>query len=310
MLSPARAPRRPLDGILLLDKPLGLTSNRALQDVRKLFRADKAGHTGSLDPLATGMLPVCFGEGTKLCGLLLDSAKRYTATARIGRTTTTGDAEGEVIRRSDPSNLQRADIEAVRSRFLGRISQVPPMYSALKVEGRRLYELARAGQEVERAPREVWIESLDLIEFESDRLVIDVRCSKGTYIRTLVEDLLDALGQCAHLSALRRTEVRPFESQTLWTMDALAALGPESLDRALLPLVSAVRQWPSTTLDAQSLRLMSRGQAVRSPAATGEVSEQGDIAILDAAGALKAIACRDREGRLAPRRWLGGAHQA
>lgn len=300
-----REPRRRLDGILLLDKPLGLSSNRALQDVRRLFRADKAGHTGSLDPLATGMLPVCFGEGTKLCGLLLDSSKRYTATARIGESTTTGDAEGEVIRRSDPSSLCRADLEGVRSRFLGRISQVPPMYSALKLEGRRLYELARAGEEVERAPREVWIESLDLVEFDQDRLVIDVRCSKGTYIRTLVEDLLGAVGQCAHLSALRRTEVRPFEAQPMWTMADLAELG-SGMDRVLLPLTSAVGDWPSARLDTESLRLMGRGQAVRPPNACDFPAER-DVAVLDSSGILKAIARLDPEGRLAPRRWLGGS---
>lgn len=302
---PARVPRRALDGILLLDKPLGLTSNRALQEVRKLFGADKAGHTGSLDPLATGMLPVCFGEGTKLCGLLLDAPKRYTATARLGETTSTGDAEGEVIRRSDPSILSREDLEAARMQFLGHISQVPPMYSALKVEGRRLYELARAGEVVERAAREVWIESLDLIEFGNDQAVFDVRCSKGTYIRTLVEDLLARVGQCAHLTALRRTEVRPFELESPWTLQALAELGPE-MDHALLPLTAALRDWPRAVLQAEELRLMSRGQAVRPSAALDAPSDR-DIAILDDAGVLKAIARRDAENRLAPRRWLGGS---
>lgn len=305
MPGPNRVPRRALDGILLLDKPPGLSSNRALQEARRLFRAEKAGHTGSLDPLATGMLPVCFGEATKLCGLLLDSSKRYTATARIGETTTTGDAEGEVIRRSDPSGLLREDIEAVLPRFLGRIEQVPPMYSALKLEGRRLYELARAGEVVERAPREVCIKTLHLREFAGGRLVIDVRCSKGTYIRTLVEDLLGAVGQCAHLTALRRTEVEPFCAQPLWTLEALAQLGTE-IDQALLPLVSAVRGWPAATLDAESLRRMSRGQAVHSTG-NDELPAEHDIAILDPAGVLKAIARRDSEGRLAPRRWLGGS---
>lgn len=304
MSRPARAPRRSLDGILLLDKALGISSNRALQDVRRLFAADKAGHTGSLDPLATGLLPVCFGEGTKLCGLLLDAPKRYRASVHVGALSSTGDAEGEIVQRSDPSTLTLAQLEAVRLRFLGRIAQVPPMHSALKVEGRRLYELARAGEEVERAPREVVIESLEIIDYRPGHLVIDVRCSKGTYIRTLVEDLLAAAGQCAHLSALRRTEVAPFAEMPTWTLEALEALG-EQRDRVLLPLASALAGWPRVTLGGEPLRRMGRGQAVE-PDRPMAPDDELDIAVLNASGQLQAIARVDAQGRLAPRRWLGG----
>ena len=308
MSRPARAPRRHLDGILLLDKPLGISSNRALQDARRLFNADKAGHTGSLDPLATGLLPICFGEGTKLCGLLLDASKRYVATVHIGALTSTGDTEGEVLRRSDASTLTVGQLEAAVPGFLGRITQVPPMYSALKVDGRRLYELARAGEEVERAPREVVIESLEVLDYRPGQLQIDVRCSKGTYIRTLVEDLLATVGQCAHLSALRRTEVDPFVGKPMWSLEALDAMG-EGRDRVLLPLASALEGWPTVTLEGDPLRRMGRGQAVV-PDRPMTPDEAIDIAVLDACGHLQAIARVDSQGRLAPRRWLGGPGSA
>lgn len=308
MSRPARAPRRSLDGILLLDKPLGISSNRALQEARRLFNADKAGHTGSLDPLATGLLPICFGEGTKLCGLLLDASKRYVATVHIGALTSTGDAEGEVLRRSDANILTLEQIEAARPRFLGAIRQVPPMYSALKVDGRRLYELARAGEEVERAPREVVIESLEIQDYRPGTLLIDVRCSKGTYIRTLVEDLLATVGQCAHLSALRRTEVAPFAGHPMFTLEALDAMG-EQRDNALLPLASALEGWPTVRLDGEPLRRMGRGQAVV-PDRPMMPDDNIDIAVLDACGQLHAIARVDAQGRLAPRRWLGGPGSA
>ena len=178
--------RRPVHGILLLDKPLGLSSNQALQQVKRLLRAEKAGHTGSLDPLATGMLPLCFGQATKLCGLLLESDKRYLATARFGERTATGDAEGEVIARSDASLLTPQGLQQAVARFIGVIEQVPPMYSALKRDGRPLYELAREGLEVERAPRKVQIHALQMGRFEPASCEFDIRCSKGTYIRTLI----------------------------------------------------------------------------------------------------------------------------
>lgn len=299
-----RAPRRRLDGILLLDKPLGWSSNQALQAARRLFAADKAGHTGSLDPLATGMLPICFGEGTKLCGLLLDSDKIYRARMRLGARTSTGDVEGEVVERSDPAALTSADFHGLRARFLGTQEQVPPMYSALKHQGQRLYELARAGQDVERAPRRVQIHALEFGELQQGQIEFRVRCSKGTYVRTLAEDIAAALGQCAHLVELERVSVDPFAGHRVHTLAALEAMTPEARDTCLLPMLSALRDWPTVALDVPSLAAMGRGQAV---AVAGELAGAGPRwAVTDAAGRLKAIAERDVAGRLAPRRWLGG----
>lgn len=306
-----RIARRPLDGILLLDKPLGLSSNQALQAARRVFQAEKGGHTGSLDPLATGLLPICFGEATKLCGLLLDADKAYSARVRLGSRTTTGDAEGEVVETSDAGALGLEDLLAVRSRFLGPIRQVPPMYSALKRDGRPLYELARAGEEVERAPRDVVIHALELVSLNAGELELNVACSKGTYIRTLVEDLARAAGHCAHLSALRRTRVDPFGSGPYWTLDQLqdaAGKGLEALDRALLPLSSAVVGWPQVRLPQGLLRRLSRGQAIESPDAG--LQEQVAIAVMDEGGVLRAVGRLGPDGLLWPRRWVGGAHLA
>lgn len=308
MSGAGRAPRRDVDGILLLDKPLGISSNRALQEVRRLFRADKAGHTGSLDPLATGLLPVCFGEGTKLSGVLLDSDKRYLATARVGVRTSTGDAEGQPVAHSDPALLDPLALSTACRRLTGPILQVPPMYSALKHEGRRLYEIARSGREVDREARPVRIHELNVVSHTQDQWVLDVRCSKGTYIRTLVEDLAALVGQCAHLIALRRTEVDPFGGglmHTLEDVERLAEAGDESLDQALLPLVCAVVGWPQVVLPDAILTRMSRGQAVAAASAVG-LPEQTDIAVVNQAGRLLALARRDDQGLLAPRRWLGG----
>ncbi len=221
----ARAPRRKVDGILLLDKPLGLSSNTALQIVRRLYNADKAGHTGSLDPLATGLLPVCLGEATKLCGYLLDADKRYRARVRLGARTSTGDGEGEVVATSDAALVSRADLEAAIPRFLGEIEQVPPMYSALKRDGEPLYRLARAGIEVERAPRRVHIRELRVLDFDGLHFDFEVACSKGTYVRTLAEDWAAAVGQQAHLSALRRTGLEPFDASAMVALEPLEQTG-------------------------------------------------------------------------------------
>lgn len=304
----ARVPRRALDGILLFDKPLGLSSNQALQQVRRLFNADKAGHTGSLDPLASGMLPVCFGEATKLCGLMLESDKSYVARLRLGSRTSTGDAEGQVIATSDASCVRVEDFEALKPRFLGLQQQVPPMYSALKHEGRPLYELARAGQEVERPPREVHIHQLEFGAIADGELDVDVRCSKGTYIRTLAEDLAAALGQCAHLAGLRRTCVDPFEGQRVWSwseLEALAAQGCAELDAALLPLSAAVKNWIQLRCSDDVLHRLSRGQAV-SVANASELEEETPVAVLDGQGLLRAVAQVRADRRLHPQRWLGG----
>ena len=297
-----RIPRRSVHGILLFDKPLGLSSNDALQRVKRLFRAEKAGHTGSLDPLASGMLPICFGQSTKLCGQLLDSDKRYTARLRLGEKTTTGDAEGEVIARSDAALLTREALEAAIPAFTGVITQVPPMYSALKHQGQRLYELAREGVEVERQPRQLTIHALRLTAFGGGECEIEVHCSKGTYIRTLAEDLAAAVGHCAHLVGLHRTAVDPFEGQPLsWeSLEALAGEGEAALDACLLDPALALRDWPQVRLEETRAHYLSRGQAVRVEAAPKE----GRVAVLDEAGRLLCLAEIDDNGLVAPRRWL------
>jgi len=248
-------PFRPLDGILLLDKPVGLSSNAALQRARKLFRAEKAGHAGSLDPLASGMLPVCFGQATKVCGWLLDSRKTYQVTAKLGIRTSTGDAEGEVIEEKAVPVLD--DVNEVLKRFLGEQLQVPPMHSALKHHGKRLYELARKGEVVDREPRSIIIERLELQHRSTTELGLEVRCSKGTYIRTLVEDIAEQLGTLGHVSALRRLQVDPFEYAGMVAFDEIESMTADDLDALLLAPDVALVQMPRVELtDAQQTALL------------------------------------------------------
>jgi tRNA pseudouridine55 synthase len=246
-------------GILLLDKPLGLSSNGALQRVRHLLGRPKAGHTGSLDPLATGMLPICIGEATKLAGALLAGIKGYTVQMRLGERTDTGDAEGAIIERAPLPILDPARIEAALASQRGRQLQIPPMYSALKRNGQPLYRLARQGQEVEREPREIEIYALELLESAPDSLRARVTCSKGTYIRTLVEQVGAALGTCAHVSALRRDFVEPFRESPMLTLAQLEAWeGPPPLLDADL----AVAHLPALELSASQARSISYGQEI------------------------------------------------
>ncbi len=247
MNKPARQPRRPLHGVLLLDKPLGWTSNDALQKVKGMLRAEKAGHTGTLDPLATGLLPLCFGAATKFSQAGLDADKRYRATLRLGQRTTTGDREGEVCEER-PVQTSRAAIEAACAALTGRIEQLPPMHSALKHQGKALYEYARAGVEVERAPRLVQIHRIDFVRWQDADLVIDVACSKGTYIRTLAEDLGAALGCGAHLAALQRTGSGQLELEAAITLEGLQALSEAERDARLLPPDVLVASWPAVDL--------------------------------------------------------------
>jgi tRNA pseudouridine55 synthase len=244
---PPRQPRRALHGVLLLDKPLGWTSNDALQKAKGMLRAEKAGHTGTLDPLATGLLPLCFGAATKFSQASLDADKRYTATLRLGQRTSTGDREGEVIEER-PVPADRAAIEAACARFVGPIDQVPPMHSALKHEGKALYEYARAGVDIERPARRVTIHAIDILHWHDEELVLDVRCSKGTYIRTLAEDIGAALGCGAHLSALRRTGSGALTVDRTVTLEALQALSEAERDALLLPPDVLVAGWPDVHL--------------------------------------------------------------
>lgn len=260
----ARRNLRKLNGILLLDKPLGASSNKVLQDARFLFQAAKAGHTGSLDPLASGMLPVCFGEATKVSAFLLDADKTYVATAQLGAVSDTGDAEGVLSEQQPVPEFSTAEIETVLAAFRGDIEQIPPMYSALKKDGQPLYKLARQGIEVERQARPVTIYELTLLEHSADTLSLSVRCSKGTYIRTLVEDIGRALGCGAYVSMLRRTEVSPFNDLPMYTLDSLRerfdADGMSALDELLLPLDRALPHLPLLTLDDEHLQRLRQGQ--------------------------------------------------
>ena len=245
----SRNTRRPVHGVLLLDKPLGVSSNAALQQAKRLYRAEKAGHTGTLDPLATGLLPLCFGAATKFAQASLDADKRYLATLQLGVTTTTADLEGEVIERQ-AVDVSRATFEAVCASFIGSRSQMPPMHSALKHEGRPLYAYARAGVDVERKPREVTIHGIDIVDAVNDCWTIDVRCSKGTYIRTLAADIGAALGCGAHLAALRRSGSGGLSVARAKSFDDLHGLDEAGLDALLLPSETLVGDWPCVTLVA------------------------------------------------------------
>ena len=251
--------RRPLDGILLFDKPLGLSSNIALQKVRRLFQAEKAGHTGTLDPLATGLLPICFGEATKFSNALLDSDKIYCALLRLGVTTTTGDAEGEITAQH-PVNVHQADVDAVLATFRGEIKQLPPMHSALKHQGKPLYEYIRKGETIARELRSVVIHELVLNHFSDHQISITVRCSKGTYIRTLAEDIGAALGCGAHLSGLRRTATGQFCLDSAHTLAQLEEMTMPQREACLLPLDSLVQNLPALELDAAQVTRIAQGQ--------------------------------------------------
>lgn len=266
------APRRvklPINGVLLLDKPYDVSSNGALQKARWLYGAAKAGHTGVLDPLATGLLPVCFGEATKFSSYLLDADKGYRATVKFGAVTTTGDIEGEVVI-SRPVAFDRAALERALLAFSGLITQVPPMYSALKYQGRPLYEYAREGIEIERAGREVTIHRIELLSFDGvDTAEIDVLCSKGTYIRTLAQDIGEMLGCGAHLTGLRRTTTGGFKLEDAHTLASIEALPREARDGLLMPVDILVSHFPAQTLAAEDAKRFCHGQPVRQPEKCG-----------------------------------------
>lgn len=297
---------RDVNGILLLDKPAGITSNDALQQVKRLYFARKAGHTGSLDPLASGVLPICMGEATKVSAFLLDADKRYEVRCQLGVRTATADAEGEVLETRPVADYSEQQIEAVLKQFRGEIEQVPPMYSALKHEGQRLYKLARQGVEVEREARPVTIYELTMTGRGADWVDIRVHCSKGTYVRTLAEDIGERLGCGAHVSELRRTAVGPYADEgQLVTLDRLRELKANdmpAMDKLLLPLETALTQWPGVELSADAAFYLRQGQPVLVPRAptsgwvrlyVGNRSFLGMGEILD-------------DGRVAPRRLIKG----
>jgi tRNA pseudouridine55 synthase len=294
---------RKVNGILLLDKPVGITSNAALQEVKQLYKAAKAGHTGNLDPLASGLLPICFGEATKLSAFLLDADKVYSGTCKLGITTTTADAEGDVVQTRPVEGVDEERVRAVLERFVGEIEQTPPMHSAIKYQGQPLYKLAHQGIEVERTPRKVTIHELDLLRLEDDELDIHVHCSKGTYIRTLAEDIGEELGCGAHLINLRRTAVGPFPEQGMVTLEYVrerAEQGLEALDELLRPMEHALDNWPTVQLSDTSLYYVRQGQPVLVP----QAPTHGWVRLFSSGEEFVGVGCILDDGRVAPKRLL------
>lgn len=299
---------RPVHGVLLLDKPQGLSSNAALQKVRRgIFQAQKAGHTGTIDPLATGLLPICFGEATKFTRFLLDSDKRYAVTFRCGQTTDTGDADGRLLQDMPLAQpLTETQIADVLANFVGPQQQVPSMYSALKHQGRPLYEYARAGIVVDRPARPITVYSIELQRIDSPFVQMNVQCSKGTYIRTLVEDIGQQLGVGAHVTALRRLQVGPFllDEKRVFSLSALETCleeqGSNGLDNCLLPISSLMSDWPVIRVAHSALYYLERGQAIISPQAPAS----GWVVIMLKQGGFLGVGEVVGEGRVAPRRLI------
>ena len=296
-----RSRSEPIDGLLLLNKPAGLTSNQALQRVKRLLNARKAGHTGSLDPAATGMLPLCFGEATKVCAFLLDADKTYRVTARLGSATDTADADGVEIATADVPELSADEWRKILESFLGESLQVPPMYSALKKNGKRLYELARKGETIEREPRPIRIDEISLLEIAGARLVFWVHCSKGTYVRTLVEDIAKKAGTVAHTARLHRESVGDFRAEDMLDLEGLeevAASGSEGLKARLLSPDTALEGLTAVELDNDASDRFAVGQvnSVSVPATAGLVRVYGGAKEFLGVGELSA------DGQLAPKR--------
>ena len=290
---------RPLDGILLLDKPAGISSNQALQRVRHLFRAEKGGHTGSLDPLATGLLPVCFGEATKIAGHLLGNRKAYETTARFGVVTDTDDADGlPLLTRAVPT-LDAAQVHAATRALVGGIRQRPPIYSALKQGGEPLYAKARRGEVIDVPEREVEVDSIDVLEVAGDHARLRIACGSGTYVRSLVRDLGETLGCGAHVQTLRRLWVDPFRAPAMHTLEELidiARQGEPALDACLLPVEAGLTGWPEVVLDAEGARWIGQGRFVKVGRAAG------DVKMSDANGRCLGLGEVDSEGMLRPKR--------
>jgi tRNA pseudouridine55 synthase len=282
---------------LLLDKPIGFSSNQALQKVKWLFQATKAGHTGTLDPLATGLLPVCLGEATKFAQYVTDADKTYVANIRLGIKTTTGDAEGDVIS-NKPVNVTQAQLETACQQFLGEISQIPPMYSALKHEGKALYEYARAGVNIERQARKITIKSMQLNVFSGTDAELTITCSKGTYIRTLAEDIGEVLGCDAHLAGLRRTETAGYHMAQAVDIEQLEAMTCEARDALLLPVDSAIEHFPKIILDVAAAQFFKHGQAIWQ---AGEILA-AELRVYEENGLFIGLGKLLDDGKIAPKR--------
>lgn len=295
---------RPINGVLLLDKHEGVSSNRALQQVRGLYQAQKAGHTGTLDPMATGLLPICLGEATKFSSWLLDADKRYLASVRLGVVTDTGDREGEVLKQRNVPDLDDDDIRTALADFVGEIDQVPPMYSALKHQGQPLYAHARAGREIERAPRRVSIYDIALTSRHAQGFALDVSVSKGTYIRTLAEDIGERLGCGAHLEGLRRLRTGPFDDSNMLDFEALEAMSDEQRLERLLPVDALIDHLPRLDTDDDGARRILHGQPV-SLDTSG--LDEGSVARLYHDHALLGVVTVSRPGQCSPRRLINTA---
>ena len=290
-----------MNGILVVDKPAGISSNDVVQQAKRLFGAQKVGHTGSLDPLATGVLPLCFGEATKFSQYLLDADKKYWAQVRLGITTETADADGEVIAQADTSGITESQVTAALETFVGEIEQIPSMYSALKHQGQPLYKLARQGIEVERAPRRISIYSAELLQFSEASIELRVHCSKGTYIRSLAEDLGAALGCGGHVSALRRLAAGPYKEGQATTLDELREVGDlREMDALLLPVSSAVSSWPAVRLHEDTAHYVRQGQPVQ----VAHAPTDGWVQIFELAEEDRFLGVGEilTDGRVAPRR--------
>lgn len=290
--------RRHLSGVFLLNKPLGISSNAALQRVRWLYRAEKGGHTGALDPLASGLLPICLGEATKFSHYLLDSTKRYQTTIYLGHSTTTGDVEGDVLLEQAVPELTQAKIEQVLATFVGDIQQVPPMYSALKKEGRPLYELARKGIEIEREARPITIEALELLSFTENSLTLDVTCSKGTYIRVLGEDIAKALNTFGHLTYLHRIKTGQFDLIPSYTIEYLESLTEFERDALLLPVFAPVDHFTRVQVPQGRAEYFSRGME-----SNIEHAAETEVLVFDGEKCLGLAEITDKK-RLVPKRVL------
>ena len=290
--------RRHLSGVFLLNKPLGISSNAALQRVRWLYRAEKGGHTGALDPLASGLLPICLGEATKFSHYLLDSTKRYQTTIHLGHSTTTGDVEGDVLFEQAVPELTQAKIEQGLTTFVGDIQQVPPMYSALKKEGRPLYELARKGIEIEREARPITIEALELLSFTENSLTLDVTCSKGTYIRVLGEDIAKALNTFGHLTYLHRIKTGQFDLIPSYTIEYLESLTEFERDALLLPVFAPVDHFTRVQVPQGRAEYFSRGME-----SNIEHAAETEVLVFDGEKCLGLAEITDKK-RLVPKRVL------
>ena len=298
-----RSKGRKINGILLLNKPIGVSSNHALQRVKRLFDAAKAGHTGSLDPLATGMLPICFGEATKFSQYLLDSDKRYQVQGLLGVKTETADAEGAAISTAEV-NVSKSQVLEVMENYRGAIEQIPSMYSAIKVDGQPLYKLAREGITIERKSRPITIHELELLSFETPYVEMDAYCSKGTYIRNLIEDIGDDLKCGAHVTRLHRSEVGPYQSESMYTFEQLEALleesGMDALDDLLLPVYSSVDHWPEVILDTSLAFYVQQGQPIQ----VADTPKAGGVRLMTDKGDFLGIGEINDDGMVAPKRLI------